>query len=441
MIFDEDKYTKDMDDEEICASYENPAFWKEAERKELEYYATRIPMLTEKIKHAVKEIVTELQNIIPESANKRAIFAVNMYGYTFIQNKVKDANGMKSEILKALKPQLKLLKDKNADAYQEILKNIDNVFKYLHAKKKFPLMKNGTATNALTKINSRKNEINFDEMTGTGIIKIDGGYTVSLKNFKELAGLRTSTHKLLDALMIEFTETGGQSNTITLPLKKYMELRGLKDEKETRKQVKEDLETLYNVSISFKQRLKGRKTADYFDMRLVIDKGIKNGVIQCTFHPEFYTLMKGYQVMPMARTALALNDKRNPNAYYFLKELCEHMNMNYGKSNQNFISVCTLLKSTPEIPSYEEVEKNGNRKYKERIIEPFERDMEALEERGEIKFEYCHSQGLPLSNEELENMDYEVFIKLLIHFEFVGDYPVRELPEQKSKKKKPDKNT
>ena len=298
----------------------------------------------------------------------------------------------------------------------------------------YAFMRQGILTNTLTKMKSSAKNVEIDKMAGTATMK-RGDFIVSFENFSEITGLRTSTHKLFNALMIEFTETGGKDTKITLPLKKYMELRCLKNERAARKQVEADLETLYKISISFKEKLKGQKPRDYFDMRLVIDKGIKRGVIYCTFHPDFHELMMGYRVMPMAKKALALDDRYNKSAYYFLTKLLEHVNMNYFKTNKNIISVQTLLDTTPEIPTYDEVAENG-RHYRQQIITPFENDMDALEAKGAIKWEYCHSNGSPLSNDELEKMDYDTFSKLLIKFELI-DYPERELKQlQKPSKSK-----
>lgn len=47
------------------------------------------------------------------------------------------------------------------------------------------------------------------------------------------------------------------------------------------------------------------------------------------------------------------------------------------------------------------------------LIEPFEKDMTALDE--VLTWEYCHSNGKPLSNEELSGFDYSIFSKCLIH--------------------------
>ena len=46
------------------------------------------------------------------------------------------------------------------------------------------------------------------------------------------------------------------------------------------------------------------------------------------------------------------------------------------------------------------------------IIEPFERDMDALDEA--FTWEYCRSKGAPLTDEELTNMSYEIFKELLV---------------------------
>ena len=110
-------------------------------------------------------------------------------------------------------------------------------------------MRQGTATNKLTKIKSDTNSVKLDQITGKAIIQ-RGDFSVRFENFPEITGLRTSTHKLFNALMIEFTETGGKDTKITLPLKKYMELRGLTNELSARRQVEADLETLYrNINI------------------------------------------------------------------------------------------------------------------------------------------------------------------------------------------------
>ena len=115
-------------------------------------------------------------------------------------------------------------------------------------------------------------------------------------------------------------------------------------------------------------------------MLKVINKNEKARII---ISVSFIELMNSYRVMPMAKKALAIDDRYNKSSYYFLTRLLEHTNMNYFKSNSNITSVQTLLDATPEIPTYDEVE--SGRHYRQQIIDPFERDMDALEEMGAIK--------------------------------------------------------
>ena len=316
---------------------------------------------------------------------------------------------------------IRALKDKIENDAKKMLEIFDG---------DYPNVLQGTATNNFSKV--KGSHKNFETMPYSTKAKTtqkigDDDFTVMIENFSEKSCLRASTQKLLMALLIEFTETGGQDTSITLPLRKYMQWRGLTNEVSARRQVNEALETLYSISLSFTQnkRQKRKKfSRDYRDMRLVIDKGIKNGVIKCTFHPEFYELLKSYTVMPINRKMLMLDDRRNPHAFYFLKFLSEYVNMNYGKPNQNIISVKSLLNSSPEMPTYEEIQ-SQNRHYDERIIEPFIRDMNVLQDIQAIIWHFEDSDCVK---------SWDSFIKAKIHFELLN-YPLRALPDKKTTNK------
>ena len=63
---------------------------------------------------------------------------------------------------------------------------------------------------------------------------------------------------------------------------------------------------------------------------------------------------------------------------------------------------------------------NTDRAISRRIIEPFERDMDALEDT--LTWTYCHSNNTPLTDEELSSMSYDTFISLLIKIDW-KQYP------------------
>jgi len=286
-------------------------------------------------------------------------------------------------------------------------------------KSTFSTIRQGTATNALTKIKpSTKRNTIIDTITGTATIT-QGNLSITIPDFTKLTGFRTSTYQLLDALTVALTETGAKSPVVALSLEEYMKKRGLKDKKEARKQVTDDLETLFNATISFKEKRKKGQEQDFHDIRIIDSKGIRKGIINVTFGTAFYNILLGYPIMPYPAQLWELNSKRNPNSFYLLRKIAEHKNMNVGKKNEDIIAVKTLLAAAPYLPSYEEV-MNTDRAISRRIIEPFERDMDALEDT--LTWTYCHSNNTPLTDEELSSMSYDTFISLLIKIDW-KQYP------------------
>lgn len=295
----------------------------------------------------------------------------------------------------------------------------------------FSTIRQGRGTNTLTKITTTKNQGTKDKIADKLTIKKDG-VTVSIANFSNVLGLKTTTHQLLNALMVTLTEAGVKEQGVALPLEDYMALRGLKDKKTARSQVKADLDTLYNASMSFKENIKG-KDQDFYDVRIIESKGIKNGVIYASFSSQLFKVIQEYPIMSYPLALWKINPNRNPNSFYFGAKITEHKNMNLGKKNEDIISVQTLLKATPELPTYEEVQ-NSNRAFTSRIIEPFKRDMDALKDI--LQWEYCKSRGEPVTDEELEKLDYDIFSRLLIKV-YWHSYPDKTLYlENKEKKKK-----
>ena len=281
----------------------------------------------------------------------------------------------------------------------------------------FRTIRQGQATNALTKIStSRSKQIEVDSITGLATIQ-RGGLTVNIADYvRKGIKLKASTHRLLDALTVKFTESGAKSSTVNLPIKEYMALCGLTDEKEARNQVKEDLEALFSLTLSFKG--KGKNALDFVDFRLCDYKGIANGIIIFNYSLPFYGILKQYPIMRLPTEYFKIKAKRNPNSTYFLRKISELKNMNSTGTNEDIISVQTLLDSTDELPKYEDIAAKGQ--IDQRIITPFERDLDALS--NIIKWEYCHSKGTPLTDAELINMDYSLFSSLLVKIEWV-EYP------------------
>ena len=277
----------------------------------------------------------------------------------------------------------------------------------------FSTIRQGKSTNALTKLRATEGKnATIDMVTGEATIK-SGNLILKIPNYAKLTGLKTSTYQLLDAITIALTETGAKSPTVVLSLQDYMERRGLKDRKEARKQITADLEVLLKSSLSWEEKRKGG-SIPYAGVNITdswIWADAKKTAIVYTFGQTFYNVLLGYPVMPYPAQLQTLNSKRNPNSYYLLRRIAEHKNMNVGKANEDTIAVKTLLAVAPFIPSIEEV-MAGNRNIADRIITPFERDMDALSDT--LGWSYCHSNGEPLTDAELQGFSYDFFISLMV---------------------------
>lgn len=282
----------------------------------------------------------------------------------------------------------------------------------------FSTIRQGVVTNALSTVrpNTRGNTVT-DPITKAATLtaKIKGyNLIIQTPSYEQLAGLKTSTHQLFDALVIALTETGAKSTEVLLSLTDYMKRRGLKDRKEARKQFTDDLLVLQGINITLEEAgangslpIKGINITDNWEWA---DK--KKTAISYTFGTKFYKILLGYPIMPYPDQLQELNAKKNPNSFYLLRKISELKNMNVSDINGgDVISVETLLAAAPYIPTYEEV-KRGNRNTLKRIIDPFERDMDALSKT--LTWEFCHTKGTPLTQAEVDGMNYDLFKGLLV---------------------------
>lgn len=285
----------------------------------------------------------------------------------------------------------------------------------------FRKMRQGVSTNTLTKTGDKNKKT--DKYTNATTIEAkdkSSGLTITFKDYSALSGLRTSAYQLLDAVTVKFTETSMAQKHVEITLDEYMEMRKLKDKKEARKQAEADAKTLICMNITFYEARHGADRA-FYSMNLFEGGGInKNNVIVFDFSEKFKETLSGYPYMHVPPLLWQLNNKRNPNSYYLLRKISELKHMNAGKTNEDLIAVQTLLACSPHFVSYEEV-MAGNKNVTSRIIEPFERDMDALEDA--LTWEYCHSRGEPLTQKEIDKMTYSVFAGSLVKITW-HKYPI-----------------
>lgn len=216
----------------------------------------------------------------------------------------------------------------------------------------------------------------------------DEGFKLAVSRYNELKnGISVSALKLLDILVIKATQMRLGDTLIKLQLKEFMRMRGLKDEKEARKQIKRDMDALDRVRFEYKGV--GDNKRSWFKVSLSGGfSGIINGVIHYRFNEEFFASLRvndaKYLYMHIPMNAFMLPDNHHPYSYYLARRIAEHKRMNHGKANEDIISVKTLLESCTNMVSYEGL---GEAKQVQlRIRGPFERDMNSLSDT--IKWDY-----------------------------------------------------
>jgi hypothetical protein len=293
----------------------------------------------------------------------------------------------------------------------------------------FSPMLQGTGPNRLTQISTRNADQPVDAITGLATIT-NGNLTVFIEKYNSLAGgLRISTHKLLDACTIALTAQNNYrkmlipKTLVTIPLEDYMHRCGIpmtKSSKDkTRRKVKEDLETLFNTSIEWTEP-SGKQTRDFAKMRICDMVGIKGGNILMNFSHALAQYLIDSYIMQYSLELFKVDD-RNPNTYYLGKKLLQHHSIdnNQKRGTANIISVRAALDSMPEIPTYKKVKRIG-RQVEQRIISPFENTLNTLSGTVLTSWEYCNSKGTPLTDEQLKDFDYFVFIDCYINFEVLN---------------------
>lgn len=384
-------------------------YWQEREREEdvragLEELISSLISIESKLPTYDHDNISWFTNI-HDIAKAMAILMKEREG----QEKPAETGGKTrtKKILKDIQPNYQLFAEATAEAPA------------LLTDRTFRTIRQGGATNALTKLRAMIDKnAKLDPISKTATIS-KGNFTLTIPNYDKLSGLKTSTYQLLDAITIAFTESGAKSPTVAIPLTAYMSLRGLKDRKEAKNQVKADLEVLRQASITGEEK-RGKNTTAYSFVNIADSGEVRrNGDIVFTFGTTFYNMLLGYPIMNYPAQLQTLNSNRNPNSYYLLRKIAEHKNMNVGKLNEDIIAVKTLLSVAPFIPPYEDV-MAGNKNIADRIIKPFERDMDALE--NTLEWTYWHSNNVPLTGCELDNISYDLFKDLLIRVEWKS-YP------------------
>lgn len=219
-------------------------------------------------------------------------------------------------------------------------------------------------------------------------------YEVAATNKPTPATLQ-ECRKVLHLWNDNFNKT--KNHRLEMPLKEYMQLVGITSPSKARDRIGRINDTLMSIRFLYRDEIPKyiRNTITHlFQGIQTLERIPEPGDKATGEEAEFKALWNGKivlvgtevlgglysqgMVIPLLKGNLAIDSVRFPFAYNFYIRLCEHNAWNAGKPNANKISVKKLLEAEPKFPTYQYVKTKLQRDYRTRIIEPFEKNMNAI---------------------------------------------------------------
>lgn len=298
-------------------------------------------------------------------------------------------------------------------------------------------MSQGAGYNAFQYTTEKNSDVTIIKETGEKIISRPKGTSnlkVTLTNYEELKqAWRPSAKKLLEYAVIKLTaqnhfpagyltNSSGEIDTkrdnpeinrfVSFTLEQWQEIQDAPmtkaTEDEIRERVKEDAKTILNTSLEWeevsKRTVAERKKAEkagkiqkrrrhWKGVNLVTAAEIEDNKISIAFSPEMANyLLNSY--ITQYPTGLLTIDDRNPNAYTIGRKLAEHYYNTANKKNgrHNILSVSAILECT-DLPTPEKVKSEHNGRYKDFIITPFIKSLQAAEKAISLQWRFGNAGG------------------------------------------------
>lgn len=297
--------------------------------------------------------------------------------------KIEDAKKQNAQEIKDTKLPSQYRRTKNSDVLNEIPKHIMAFEKYGQ------MTVEGDITTQLTN-NQAMSMTLFQKPSGLDYLQNLNKEDLKQNLDDVFKSVDQQTAKLLDVLIVKQTENGFNNPTVTLDIKEYASII-FGGETPTRSQVnkarekaKKGIKVLKYVGYTYK---KGK--TQHIDIKLYGGtSAITNGKIIFKFNDDFFRLnfllnnSSYLAVLPIQ--LLSINEKYFPNSYLLAKKLWSLRRINRGKkTREKVVSVKTLYDYVITLPRYKD-----NNSRNRTIIEPFERDLDAIENTGLLKWNY-----------------------------------------------------
>lgn len=225
--------------------------------------------------------------------------------------------------------------------------------------------------------------------------------------------------KMLDLLQVMAYETKYSDTMVSIPMREFMRIRGLKDAKHAKEQALKAIEALDALQFSY---YTSKGDLDRFSLSQRRSK-VDGRVIRFRFTQDYFSYIRQEKASieyPKEMQSLPMRGS----AYFFARRIIEQKRRNIGRASdiENRVSVASLLKCS-RLPMPEDVPRGH---IKKRITDPFDEALEAIVSSGIISgYTYQHTGGGELSAAELDAMwtDYDLFTSLTVAVEWGSNAP------------------
>lgn len=237
-------------------------------------------------------------------------------------------------------------------------------------------------------------------------------------SFNKEKKLNVQGLKMLDFLLVQSNNSNYfKDDSFQIPIKNYMEICGLTSYRNAKKQIANGLMNLMNLKVTIKDDEKKSKINIYQE-QLIRKFIIKNGYLFVRLDEPLIYMIRTSRYMTLPNQLFRINNVKFPNSYYLLKRVSEHKNINKNSTNEDILTIKTLLESCPNLPKYNEIKTSGQ--INQRIKDPFFRDLDHLAET--FTYELFTANKVRITVERAKELPFEEFENIRIHIKWVT-YP------------------
>ena len=256
----------------------------------------------------------------------------------------------------------------------------------------------------------------------------DDCFRVSIRG---LSKLNQSTIQFILFVLHQATEKNLniEDRVLYLSPTEYRGYKKLKNQDSLRDRINMDIEAMVNMYLEFDDlRFKFNKRTglrhsyiEKMNMNLFSStSSYKKKIINIAFTPEFIDYYRSLTFMNIPKEIFSIDTRKYKNSLSMLWHLANLKNMNKNKTNNGIVSVTNLLNHCSCIPSYDEIKEKGQ--IKQRIINPFIRDLEALKS---VEWNFVDEFNNVVDKSEIKS--YIDFVNLKIHYDFVTPDEVKQI--------------